>query len=221
MNVHSKNPASPRRRGRPAVDDKRRRVLDAALVEFSKRGFHGTTIPEIASAAKVSTGTLYHYFEHKHQLVNEVYRDAKLRLRSWMLDQLVEPDLDKEGDAERWFRELWRRFAAFAKREPQAFKFLEMQDHSDYIDNESKTLELSLLAPMFMVGTRIHAKAGGIRIDVTIALMLGAFTGLVKAGRLGYLQLDDAALEDAGATTWRILAPEAERAREKKPPKRG
>src|SRR5262249_13541301 len=34
-----------RRRGRPRVDDKRRRILDAALQTFAERGYHGTSVP--------------------------------------------------------------------------------------------------------------------------------------------------------------------------------
>jgi len=81
---------------------------------FAARGYHGTAVPEVAEAAGVGTGTLYHYFEHKQQLVNEMYRDAKLRLRGALLDQLAEPALDEPGAAKAWFLEVWRRLAAFA-----------------------------------------------------------------------------------------------------------
>jgi AcrR family transcriptional regulator len=211
---------APRRRGRPVVDDKRRKVLDAALKVFAERGFHGTTVPEVATAAGVGTGTLYHYFEHKHQLVNEVYRDAKLRLREQLLENLPDPDLDKAGEAERWFTEVWHRLASYARKEPDTFKFLEMQDHVEYLDIESRQLEISTIAPLFLVGKGVHDRVGGPRIDVVVALMWGAFVGLVKASRLGYLRLDDESLEQAGATVWRMFEPEATRAAKARP-KRG
>lgn len=202
-------PPAPRRRGRPVVDDKRRRVLDAALRVFAARGYHGTAVPEVAEAAGVGTGTLYHYFEHKQELVNEVYRDAKQRLRGALLDGLPDPELGEPGAAKAWFLEVWRRLAAYAKREPDAFRFLEMQDHVEYLDAESRRLELATIAPLFRVGKRLHDRVGGARIDVVIALMWGAFVGLVKASRLGYLRLDDDALAEAGETCWRMVEPEA------------
>lgn len=210
-------PPAPRRRGRPVVDDKRRRVLDAALRVFAARGYHGTAVPEVAEAAGVGTGTLYHYFEHKQELVNEVYRDAKQRLRGALLEGLPEPELGEPGAAKAWFLEVWRRLAAYAKREPDAFRFLEMQDHVEYLDAESRGLELATLAPLFRVGKRLHDRVGGARIDVVIALMWGAFVGLVKASRLGYLRLDDDALAEAGETCWRMVEPEALRAAGKAP----
>src|SRR5689334_3642043 len=104
MNVHSANrgsrkaarSAEPKRgRGRPLVDDKRRIILDAALRVFAAKGYHGTTVPEVADASGVGTGTLYRYFANKEALVNEVYRDAKLRLRAALLDGVPEPEFVK------------------------------------------------------------------------------------------------------------------------------
>ncbi|HUJ60191.1 MAG TPA: TetR/AcrR family transcriptional regulator [Kofleriaceae bacterium] len=202
-------------------------MLDAALRMFAERGYHGTTVPDVAEAAGVATGTLYHYFAHKEELVNEVYRDAKQRLRSALLDDLPEPRLDEQGAVERWFHELWRRLAAFARREPAAFRFLEMQDHVEYLDAESRQLELATVSPIFMVAQRVSDRAGGSRVDIVIALMWGAFVGLVKANRLGYLALDDTSreggqpgaagsrrgsIDSAGDIVWRMFGPEAQRA---------
>jgi AcrR family transcriptional regulator len=217
LNVHSINPSP--RRGRPVVDDKRRRILDAALAMFAQRGYHGTSVPDVAAAAAVSTGTLYHYFEHKEQLVNEVYRDAKLRLRAALLDELPEPRIQVPGGAEAWFLEVWGRLVSFACREPAAIRFLEMQDHVEYLDAESRAVEVSVVAPLFEIAKRIHDLAGGQRVDVTIATIWGAFIGLVKANRLGYLRLDEAQLRTAGTTVWRLLAPEAERAATERTPR--
>jgi len=206
MNVHSI------KRGRPLIDDKRRRILDAALTTFAERGYHGTAVPEVAQAAKVSTGTLYHYFASKELLVNEVYRDAKTRLRAALLAEL--PELDPYGlDRGRaWFTVLWDRLGAFARAEPDAFRFLEMQDHAPYLDGESRALELSVLAPLWVQGQRLIARGSDAPpVDVAIALLWGAFVGLVKASRLGYLKLDDASLAKAGAACWRMIAPQLSR----------
>lgn len=214
MNVRSVNrrpklePTTAKRgRGRPLVDDKRRRILDAALETFSARGYHGTSVPEVADAAGVGVGTLYRYFEDKNALVNELYRDAKLRLRSALLDGLPALDPYRLDQAQPWFAELWRRLAAFARAEPAAFRFLEMQDHVEYLDAESREIELSLLAPLWQAGKRLRDRAGGPPVDVAIALLWGAFVGLIKANRLGYLQLDERKLEQAGAAAWRMVAP--------------
>lgn len=213
MNVRSVNRAPKRGRGRPLVDDKRRIILDAALLAFAERGYHGTAVPEVAAAAGVGTGTLYRYFDSKEALVNEVYRDAKQRLRDALLVGVPESDLGKPDTAEHWFAELWRRLGAFAKAEPEAFRFLEMQDHVAYLDHRSREVELSVLAPLWLAGRRLRAHTEGPGVDVLIALLWGAFVGLIKAQRLGYLRLDDKQLEQAGAACWRLIAPDLSRPR--------
>jgi hypothetical protein len=40
-----------------------------------------------------------------------------------------------------------------------------------------------------------------------MAMVWGAFVGLIKAERLGYLTLDDATLMRAGEQAWRLIAP--------------
>jgi AcrR family transcriptional regulator len=189
------------KRGRPVVDDKRRIVLDAALRVFAERGYYGTSVPDVAQAAGVGTGTLYRYFEHKEALVNQVFRDAKQRLRAALLyDLTATPD----DDAHAWFAELWRRLGAFAATEPDAFRFLEMQDHVPYLDAESRQVELALLGPLYLAGKRVRPDAS---VDGLIALLWGAFVGLVKAQRLGYLTLDARRLAEAGDACWRMIAP--------------
>jgi AcrR family transcriptional regulator len=202
MNVHSIKA----QRGRPVQGDKRRRILDAALRTFAERGYHGTAVPDVAKAAKVATGSLYHYFDSKEQLVNAVFVDAKQRLRAALLDQMTTADSYDLHGAEKWFKELWRRLAAFARAEPDAFKFLEMQDHTPYLDAESRAVELAVLTPLGRAALRLGVGArGGPPVDVTIALLWGAFVGVIKAERLHYIKLDDKKLEQAAELAWRML----------------
>jgi len=49
-------------------EQSRREVLDAALRLFSKHGFRATTVREIADAARVSTGNVYHHFPDKESI---------------------------------------------------------------------------------------------------------------------------------------------------------
>ena len=60
----------------------RAQILRAALKLFSTRGYHGTSVRDIADAARVSTGNVYHQFPDKESLFNtllEQYWDAQNR----------------------------------------------------------------------------------------------------------------------------------------------
>jgi AcrR family transcriptional regulator len=47
-------------------------VLDAALRLFSHQGYRATSVRDIAEAAKVSTGNVYHHFKDKEAIFHEL-----------------------------------------------------------------------------------------------------------------------------------------------------
>jgi AcrR family transcriptional regulator len=49
-----------------------RAIILAGVAQFSERGFHGTSVRDIASAAAVSVGTLYNHFGSKHELLSTI-----------------------------------------------------------------------------------------------------------------------------------------------------
>lgn len=50
------------------MDDKRERILKAALALFLRRGFDATTMDEVAGKAQIAKGTLYLHFKDKADL---------------------------------------------------------------------------------------------------------------------------------------------------------
>ena len=51
------------------VEDRREQIIDAALLVFSQKGFERTTNKDIAQAAGITAGLIYHYFESKEELL--------------------------------------------------------------------------------------------------------------------------------------------------------
>jgi AcrR family transcriptional regulator len=49
-------------------EERRRQILDSALVVFSQGGFHATNVSDVAAHAGVSQGTIYWYFDSKEDL---------------------------------------------------------------------------------------------------------------------------------------------------------
>lgn len=68
---------APARRGRPPKDQKagetREAILDAAENLFSKHGFYGVTIREVAREAGVDTALVHYYFGAKRGLFDAVF----------------------------------------------------------------------------------------------------------------------------------------------------
>jgi AcrR family transcriptional regulator len=180
------------------------RILEAALELFAERGYHGTSVPSVMERAGVGGGSLYRLFESKEVLVNAVFREAKGRLERALRD-----GVDARLPPRVLFDELWARLTAFARAEPLRFRFLELQDHAPYLDGESRQLELAVLAPMLLACMDFQRR-GVFRSDVeaptVMAFVWGAFVGLVKSERLGYVKLGPPAFDAARDACWRAFA---------------
>ena len=55
-------------RRRLSAEQRRSAILDAALVVFSSRGYHASSIDEIAQAAGISKALIYEHFPSKRDL---------------------------------------------------------------------------------------------------------------------------------------------------------
>lgn len=55
--------------------EKRRAILHAAVRVFAERGYHGCRIADVARAANVAYGLVYHYFRNKDELLESVFAE--------------------------------------------------------------------------------------------------------------------------------------------------
>lgn len=51
------------------IEVRRNQILDAATQVFAEKGFHRSTIRDVAKAAGIADGTIYNYFENKDALL--------------------------------------------------------------------------------------------------------------------------------------------------------
>jgi AcrR family transcriptional regulator len=185
----------------------RKAVLEAALALFAERGFSGTTIPDVMAKASVGAGSLYRLFPSKEALANEVFREAKRRFS----ERLFAP-LDPGSPPRAIFETLWWRLVAFAREEPLAFRFLELQDHFAYLDGQSRQLDVSTFAPLYVGFLRLQERKmirDDLRPDAILAIVWGALVSLIKNERLGYVRLDEPTLKAACDALYAGLTPRA------------
>ena len=62
-------------------EERQQHILDAALHCVRKSGFHGASMAEIASEAKVSVGVIYRYFANKEAIVEAIVANDLADLR--------------------------------------------------------------------------------------------------------------------------------------------
>jgi AcrR family transcriptional regulator len=94
-----------------------RKLLDAAMVAFDRRGYHATRVNDIVDIAKTSHGTFYLYFSNKEDLLRALVMEAAGEAQT-LYDALSA--LPADAGAPRWddvhgwvkaYSELWTRYA--------------------------------------------------------------------------------------------------------------
>ena len=77
---------------RERKEAKRERILDAAVLEIARHGYHGTTVSTIARRAGVADGTIYLYFKNKEDLLVSIFERAMKRF-----NEEAQRIVDEEG----------------------------------------------------------------------------------------------------------------------------
>ena len=64
----------------PRQDNRRAQLLDAAARLFRERGFHATSMRDIAKAVGMLSGSIYYHFDSKEEMLLAVYEEGKRRV---------------------------------------------------------------------------------------------------------------------------------------------
>lgn len=110
------------------MNEKEQKILDASLKLFVERGFHGTSTAEIAKTAGVATGTLFHYFKTKEELINSLY----IYTKESMLNE-VNGHYDDKKTLKENLKALWLEFVCFGIKNQYMFQFILTFHCSPYI----------------------------------------------------------------------------------------
>ena len=70
--------------------DRREEILQASLHLFATKGFHGTSMRDIARSADITEGLIYHYFENKRDLFRAIIDEYSFLPLLRTLPQLAE-----------------------------------------------------------------------------------------------------------------------------------
>jgi AcrR family transcriptional regulator len=75
--------------------DRREQILAAATRRFAEFGFEATTVRQIADDVNILSGSLYHHFATKEEILEEIVRDAIIQTRD-DARRIAALDLDAE-----------------------------------------------------------------------------------------------------------------------------
>lgn len=181
-----------------------RRLLDAAMVAFDKRGYHATRVNDVVEIAKTSHGTFYLYFSNKEDLlralVAEAAEDSKKVYDAFSV--LPAPGgMPQWEDVRGWvqaYSELWARYA------PLFRVWAELAT----VDRElGRTIRRTFSAISYALTVRMGPDSSGHDLDPTTA----GLAALAMLDRFHYLRefvgrpVDDEALDTLTTMLYRAL----------------
>jgi AcrR family transcriptional regulator len=181
-----------------------RKLLDAAMVAFDKRGYHATRVNDVVEIAKTSHGTFYLYFSNKEDLLRALVAEAAGEAQA-LYDALSA--LPAQGGAPRWedvhswvraYSDLWTRYAPLFR----AWTDLATID-PDLVD----MIRGTFIAMSGALAKQIGPDSSGHIIDADAA----GLAALAMLDRFHYLReflgqpIDDVALETITTMVYRAL----------------
>jgi TetR/AcrR family transcriptional regulator, fatty acid metabolism regulator protein len=164
--------------------EKRRQILDAAVVVFARQGFHGCRVSDIADEAGVAYGLVYHYFRSKDEVLDTLF------LERW--DVLLAAIREVDADASIPAREKLHAIASFIvdsyRHDPDLMKVIIVE--VTRAANSFGRSHLAKIREAYDLIAEIVAKAqatGEFRTTVTPAFAALAFYGAIEQVLTGWI----------------------------------
>jgi AcrR family transcriptional regulator len=136
--------AAPHVKDSALVEVRRREIAETALQLFRTRGYHATTVREIAEAVGISVGSLFNYFRSKEQILQAIYDATQEAIEQALQDALqLGPDPVKafELAVDRYFT-LIDRHHDHTVLVYQEFKSLDGRAKRQVIDRERRIMDI-------------------------------------------------------------------------------
>jgi len=123
-----------------AALSRRDELLDLAATMFAERGLRATTVRDIADSAGILSGSLYHHFSSKEEMVDELLRG----FLDWLFERYQEVVATEPNPLERLKGLFMASFEAIEHRHAQVViyqdeaKRLSGQDRFSYVEERNK-----------------------------------------------------------------------------------
>ncbi len=161
---------------------RRSQILQAAIVCFSRQGFHRATMQDIVKQSRLSPGAIYNYFESKEEIIEAIANERRAKERALMTDARKEADVasvfkrirdgffgELHSPKERLRRRVGIQLWAEAQRNPRILKIVRRGVNGPH----------RLLKAIISDAQRRKEISDGVDSDAAARFMIAAFQGFV------------------------------------------
>lgn len=180
--------------------NKKEAIFESTLKLINEHGFHGTPMSQIAVHANVATGTIYHYFSSKDELILELFKYCREKTNDHVFN-VVQSLSYKEK-----FFYIWSRLVDYYIANKEIFWFIEQFYSSPYFEliqqrKNSSYYGSDRMSSFFEEGI----KTGAIQ-DVSffsfVSIYIGTATSHVKMVTYGFCKMQATGREDIIKIIW-------------------
>ncbi|WP_282942849.1 TetR/AcrR family transcriptional regulator [Paenibacillus sp. RC67] len=181
-----------------------RSVLETTLNIIIRKELQATSMALIAKESGVSTGSIYHYFQSKEDIVNELYKAIVTFNGEYVREGLLQGRTIREK-----FEMGWSRVLNLGKKYPQGFQFIEQYSFSPYIYDEIKQAVYTggWCEPM----NKLYEEAVQQKLFIPmnpkmmVQMHYGQFVYMLKAEIHGIYELTSESIHEAIRSCWNAV----------------
>lgn len=171
---------------------KRTHILNAAARTFTEKGYHVTTVRDVARAAGVADGTIYNHFQNKYALLLGLFTQ---------MTEAAEPALNPAALTGLHLRELLREMLdqPLQSLRGENYELVRVVLSEALINRDlASDFRTGLLTPMLAGTVEVLRRRGDLRADPedTVRLLSSLVLGLLLQAALGDEELQE---------TWAVL----------------
>ncbi len=145
--------------------DKKQALLDTALALFVSQGFYATSTASIAKQAGVATGTLFHHFSSKDELMQQLFLSIKQEFADAITSQI-----NQQSDLKADTQHLWQVAINWALSNPLKQEFFQQYSMSPSIPSEIRQQAMNSILS-FMGELILRGQKTGELADYPLSLM--------------------------------------------------
>jgi TetR/AcrR family transcriptional regulator, repressor of fatR-cypB operon len=160
---------------------KRQDIMNATLDLIHEEGLQSVTISKILKRANVGSGTLFNYFSSKEELVNEVYKKARMHMGEYLL-----ADYNPELSLYERFKCLQLNRLRFGVDFPKEFLFIDSYSYSPYISAEIRNMKDASSSAEVVLSVIIEGQKQGIIKEMDSHLCRQLIHGIISSILKGY-----------------------------------
>lgn len=181
--------------------DKRELIVHAALELVAEQGFHGAPMAMIAEKAGVGAGTIYRYFENKDALIKEIYHIVEDRIVRAIMEGY--PD---SGTVRERFMHFGKVLVKHLIAAPLELRFVEQFHNSPYgVDHRREKIfgkrDKDIICELFDEAIQQQIFKN-LPLPILFSLFFGPLIDVCRDQVLGFINLDDAVLEQTISACW-------------------